>query len=366
MLATGFVKVPIDGRPDGIKIESNSESPRASDAGGVLFAAIQFRKTTSMSPFFLLAALLDPQAMACHDSLAVPDHAAESDDAMACLHGFLWQPTKFAAIVTPAPTAEFDFGISFPSPRSGPGGDVFIEWRMARQNDVICEGERPAIVVVHESGRGMHAGRVIAQSLSHTGIHAFMVHLPGYGQRSVRRPDQGRELVEGIQQGAMDTRRAADVIKTLDGVDSKHVSILGVSLGGFVASLAGSLDAVFDQHFLLMAGADLPTMFQHGEREVADLRNKLEEHRTGSDLTVWLRQVEPARVAHRLPADRTTLYVAMFDVVVPPRCSEKLATVIGLPPERIVRMPCGHHTAVAFLLPMVLDVGKRVHAAGAP
>ncbi|MEO2018719.1 MAG: hypothetical protein ABGZ53_30590 [Fuerstiella sp.] len=319
-----------------------------------------------MSPFFLLAALLNSGAIACHDSLAVPDHAAESGDAIACLRGFLWQPTKFAATVTTATAGEFDFGISFPSPRSGPGGDVFVEWRMARQHDVICEDDRPAIIVVHESGRGMHAGRAIAQSLSHMGIHTFMVHLPGYGQRLVRRPDQGRELVEGIQQGAMDTRRAADVVKMLDGVDSKHVSVLGVSLGGFVATLAGSLDSVFDQHFLLMAGADLPTMFQRGEREVADLRNKLERYRTGSGLTVWLRQIEPARVAHRLPADRTTLYVAMFDVVVPPRCSEKLATVIGLPSERIVRMPCGHHTAVAFLLPMVLDVSKRVHAASAP
>ncbi len=256
--------------------------------------------------------------------------------------------------------------MAFPSRRSGPGGDVFVEWRMARQHDVIRKDNRPAVIVVHESGRGMHAGRVIAQSLSRTGIHTFMVHLPGYGQRTVRRPDQGKELVEGIQQGAMDTRRAADVVKALDGVDANHVSILGVSLGGFVATLTGSLDSVFDQHFLLMAGADLPTMFQHGEREVADLRNKLETYRTGPDLTVWLRQIEPARVAHRLPADRTTLYVAMFDVVVPPQCSEKLATAIGLRAERIIRMPCGHHTAVAFLLPMVLDVSKRVNTAAAP
>jgi len=319
-----------------------------------------------MSAIFLLATLLDPKAIACRDSLAVPDQSAESDDAIACLSGFQWKPTNFAATVTPATIGEYDYGISFPSPRSGPGGDVFVEWRMARQNDVICNDDRPAVIVVHESGRGMHAGRVIAQSLSHTGVHSFMVHLPGYGQRSVQRPDQGKELVEGIQQGAMDCRRAADVVKTLDGVASNHVSILGVSLGGFIASLSGSLDSVFDQHFLLMAGADLPTMFQQGEREVADLRSKLERYRTGSELTVWLRQIEPARVAHRLPAERTTLYVAMFDVVVPPRCSEKLSAAIGLPPERVVRMPCGHHTAVAFLLPMVLDVSKRMNAATAP
>jgi cephalosporin-C deacetylase-like acetyl esterase len=164
----------------------------------------------------------------------------------------------------------------------------------------------------------------------------------------------------------MDVRRAADVVKSLGGVDNKHVSILGVSLGGFVASLAGSLDSVFDQHFLLMAGADLPAMFRQGECEVADLRKKMENYRTGADLTAWLRQIEPARVAHRLPADRTTLYVAMFDVVVPPSCSEKPATTIGLPPEQIVRMPCGHHSAVVFLLPMVVDVSQRVHAACAP
>ena len=319
-----------------------------------------------MSAFFLLTALLDSQAVVCHDSLAAPDQATESDDTMSCLSGFLWKPAAFAATIKPAAASGFDWGISFPSPRSGPGGDMFVEWRRARQNGVVCEDERPAVIVVHESGRGMHAGRAIAQALSSTGIHTFMVHLPGYGQRSVRRPDQGKELVEGIRQGVMDARRAADVVKSLDGVDKKHVSILGVSLGGFVASLAGSLDSVFDQHFLLMAGADLPAMFQQGEREVADLRKRMESYRTGAELTAWLRQIEPARVAHRLPASRTTLYVAMFDIVVPPSCSEKLATTIGLPPEQIIRMPCGHHSAVAFLLPMVVDVSKRVHVACTP
>jgi pimeloyl-ACP methyl ester carboxylesterase len=316
-----------------------------------------------MSAFLMLVFLLDSQTTACHDSLVSPDPMTESDDAISCLSGFLWPPAAFTATIKPVADSGFDRGISFPSPCMGPGGPMFVEWRMARQNHVLCEDRRPAVIVVHESGRGMHAGRAIAQALSRTGIHTFMVHLPGYGQRAARRPDQGKELVEGIRQGAMDTRRAADVIKSLNGVDQKHVSILGVSLGGFVASLAGSLDSAFDQHFILMAGADLPGMFRKGEREVADLRKKMETHRTGAELTKWLHQVEPARVAHRLPAERTTLYVAMFDIVVPPSCSEKLATTIGLPPEQIVRMPCGHHSAVAFLLPMVLDVSRRVHAA---
>ena len=42
-----------------------------------------------------------------------------------------------------------------------------------------------AVVVVHESGRGMTVGRVIARGLHSHGLHAFMLHLPGYGARRV-------------------------------------------------------------------------------------------------------------------------------------------------------------------------------------
>jgi len=206
----------------------------------------------------------------------------------------------------------------------------------------------------------MTAGRTIARALCRTGVHTFMVQLPGYGERSATRPDAEQQLAEGIQQGVADTRRTADVVRTIDGVDPNRVSVLGVSLGGFIATLAGSLDDCFDRHFILMAGADLPLMFRDGQREVAQLRRKTEALLKGADLREYLRRVEPARVAHRLPADRTVLYTAMFDVVVPPACSEKLAESIGLAPDHVVRMPCGHHSAVAFLLPMVVDVSARV------
>ena len=192
---------PIDGSRHEVEVGANRYKQRPINISRALCCVIPFGNVTVMSALFLLAALFDSQAIACHDSLAVPDQATESDDAMSCLSGFLWTPAAFVATMKPAAASGFDWGLSFPSPRSGPGGDIFVEWRMARQNGVVCEDERPAVIVVHESGRGMHAGRAIAQALSRTGIHTFMVHLPGYGQRSVRRPDQGKELVEGIRAG---------------------------------------------------------------------------------------------------------------------------------------------------------------------
>ncbi|MEZ6063634.1 MAG: alpha/beta fold hydrolase [Planctomycetaceae bacterium] len=310
------------------------------------------------------------QKVDCRDSIAAPDSASESPDAIECLQGFLWKPAAFTATVTPQTPAEddspvaagidFDAEVSFPSPRPGPGGDVVLEWRKAREDNVLCTDDCPAVIVVHESGRSMAAGRTIARALCRTGVHTLLVQLPGYGRRSAGRKDSEQHLVEGLQQGVADTRRAADVARRLEGVDGNRISVLGVSLGGFVATLAGSLDDGFDQHFILMAGADLPMMFRDGQREVAQLREKTEALHSGEELLKYLRRIEPSRIAHRLPADRTVLYTAMFDVVVPPACSDRLAETIGLAPDHIIRMPCGHHSAVAFLLPMVVDVSARV------
>ncbi len=300
--------------------------------------------------------------IACQDTLTLPNDQVETADAVECLKGFAWQPREFTATVRAPTSADYDAAVTFPSPHAGPAGVVYLEWRKARESDVPCRDARPAVIIVHESGRGMTAGRTIARALCRTGVHTFLVQLPGYGQRRVERRDQDGQLVEGIRQGVADTRRAADAARRMEGVTGEHVSVLGVSLGGFVATLAGSLDNGFDQHFILMAGADLPLMFRDGQREVAELRRKAEAVRSGTDLLEYLNQVEPARVAHRLQADRTFLYTAMFDVVVPTACSDRLAECASLPPEHVIRMPCGHHSAVAFLLPMVVDVSARVSA----
>ena len=54
-----------------------------------------------------------------------------------------------------------------------------MEWYCAENTDEAAR----AVVVVHESGSDMVVGRMIARGLAGQGLHAFMLQLPGYGDR---------------------------------------------------------------------------------------------------------------------------------------------------------------------------------------
>ena len=141
------------------------------------------------------------------DTLSCGDET--SADAKECLAGLSWKPGKFEVRLEPAPRGCGDFLVRFDSPL--PIGNTTndlaaMEWYVAR-DDANAIKKAPAIVVVHESGNQMTVGRLIARNLSGQGLHAFLIHMPGYGVR--RAP--GREPYDrsiSLQQAIADTRRA--------------------------------------------------------------------------------------------------------------------------------------------------------------
>src|SRR5690606_32843634 len=112
---------------------------------------------------------------------------------------------------------------------------VAVEWYLARDE----EGQpvtAPAVVVVHESGSGMTVGRLFAQGLRKRGLHAFMIHLPYYGERRAggKRPD-GVNLITALRQAIADVRRCKDAVAALPLVQPGPIALQGTSLGGFVS-----------------------------------------------------------------------------------------------------------------------------------
>ncbi len=83
---------------------------------------------------------------------------------------------------------------------------------------------------------------------------------------------------------------------------------------------------------ILLAGGDLYDVLMQGKQDAANLRRELEEKGIGSDkIKSILYQIEPLRLAHRLDPDRTWMFSALFDDVVPLRNCDKLATAARLP-----------------------------------
>lgn len=330
----------------------------------------------------LLAVLLAPAAgaqakrstFAARDTLDIrPDPDAR---AQRVLDHVAWEPGGFEVEAVTGGGAG-DAVVWLPSPKPGgePGQDrVPLEWFAARDeaNQPI---EAPALLLVHSLHPRMPFAHAIAGELSRRGTHVFVVHLPGYGLRSDRgaRPT-GITALLNMAQAVGDIRRAADAIRVLPNIADEPVALAGVSLGGFAASVAASLDDGFGRVMLLLSGADGYLVLSEGEHDAAAVRRSLERWGyAGQKLRDLLAAVEPAYVVHRLDPAKTWLFSARDDQVVPRASSDLLSRLAGLDASHHVIVAGDHYTAV-LTLPAVIaqmdeilkDGNRRVTGAPPP
>jgi dienelactone hydrolase len=295
------------------------------------------------------------QSFTGHDSLTPqPD---SNPDATTCLSHLLWSPSDFPVITESTGNQNGDFLIRFPSPV--PSGDavndrVALEWYQARNPDGTIL-KAPAVVIVHESGRGMAAGRTIARGLRSRNLHTFVIHLPGYGARTSTLSTDIRRLLPAMQQAVADVRRARDAVAALPQVDTSLIGLQGTSLGGFITATVAGLDHAYQRTVIFLAGGQIAEVLIHGTRDAAGIRNRLAAAGIDSPQIRSLSlAVEPMRLAHRINPATTWLFSGKFDEVVPPRCSLAFAAAANLPADHHRQLPVGHYSA-ALLLPVILQ-----------
>jgi dienelactone hydrolase len=292
---------------------------------------------------------------AATDTLSCGDES--NDDTKECLTHLSWTPAKFTVRLEAAEPGYGDYLVRFPSAR--PIGNstndlVSMEWYASRDDHKAIR-KACAVVVVHESGKRMTVGRLIARGLNAQGLHAFLLHLPGYGARRVPDQELAERLLPSLQQAIADARRARDAVAALPMVDRSVVGIEGTSLGGFVTSTVAGLDHGYDRVFILLAGGNLQDIVFNGAKDAAKARAKLTAAGVSDEQTKeLLRQIEPLRVAHRIDPANTWLYSGKYDDVVPPRCSLALAKAARLPENHHVEIAANHFSGIVYL-PQVLE-----------
>lgn len=306
------------------------------------------------------------QTYTARDTLRIARDAQA--DAQACLDGLAWTPGEFPVTWTGTRHALTARLVHFPSPR--PTGDacndqVALEW-YAACNDEGQVIRAPAIVVVHESGSQMPVGRLFARSLRAYGVHAFLIHLPHYGQRRTAGHDWDRaDFLPTMRQAVADVRRARDAVAGLPDVDASRIGLQGTSLGGFVAALAGSLDGRFSAVFIMLAGGHLDDIVAKGVQDTAELRERLAAAGfTGEKRKQLLWELEPTRVAHRLHPNRTWLYTAIQDPVVPLANSVALARAARLDDSHHIQLPGDHYSAIIHFPTILEKMVSQFRAAG--
>jgi len=310
-------------------------------------------------------AQVNAAAWEARDTLAVNLNDETVEDAKDCLTSLCWEQTTFPVRLGGVPKDQQPSGcddiVQFPSPIStgDPKNDmVAMEWYRAKKSG-RAPAMAPAVVVIHESGRGMTVGRLIARGLSKKGVHAFMMQLPSYGlRRGTKDPKSESELmIQGLRQGIADARRAYDAVRVLPGVDRNRVSIQGTSLGGFVVATTTGLDSAYHRSIILLAGGDLFSVLAQGDRDAARTRRELEQRGIPIEgIRDALYTIEPLRLAHRVSASRTWLFSGSHDTVVPPASSKAFADAAKLPAEHHIEMPADHYSGIVFLPSVIQQI----------
>lgn len=208
----------------------------------------------------------------------------------------------------------------------------------------------------------MTVGRLFARGLRLQGLHAFLLHLPYYGERRTgdKRP-RDANVVTGMRQAIADVRRARDAVAALPMIDTSHIGLQGTSLGGFVSATSACLDHGYDSVFLMLAGGDLYNLIENGEKDAAKVRETLAEAGlSGEKLRLLAWTIEPTRVAHRLDPQRTWLYSASHDTVVPPKNAIALAKAAHLDKQHHIPMLANHYSGIVYLPTVLADIHKQI------
>jgi hypothetical protein len=310
-------------------------------------------------------------SMPTRDTLSLELDKEDSLDARKCLTDLAWNTGDFVVEIEPPPNPLVDQGcdalVRFPSPidTGDPINDLAaMEWYRAEvQGGKVQDQLVPAVVVVHESGRGMTVGRLIARGLSKQGVHAFMLQLPAYGVRRSQADSgqAGESMLLTMKQGINDARRAFDAVRVLPGVDPNRVGLQGTSLGGFVVATVSGMDSAYHRSIILLAGGDLYSVLKDGDRDASKTREELKKRGLSLDsVRGILYSIEPLRLAHRVASAKTWLYSGTYDTVVPPACSLKFVEAAGIPSHQHVEMPADHYSGVVFLPGVIRQIADVV------
>jgi hypothetical protein len=220
---------------------------------------------------------------------------------------------------------------------------------------------RPGVIVLHILGADFPLSRYMAARLADRGIAALFVKLPYYGER---RPSGSRNgaipskrlvssdierTVTAMRQAVLDVRRAGIWLAAQPNIDAAHLGVSGISLGGIVSALAASVDPAIKEGAFLLAGGDLSTILWEMPEGAPFKKVWIDSGRTKADLKKLTDAFDPLNYASGLAGKRMLMIAGSVDEVVPPECTRLLWEAAGKPP--ITWYPCGHYSAVGYLLP---------------
>jgi hypothetical protein len=215
------------------------------------------------------------------------------------------------------------------------GGDRWMDFAPNRTATAVlashADGPRPWVIAVHGFCMGVpfmdFPGLQVARLHRQLGFNVALPVLPLHGSRKVSRisgePLLSFDLmnaVHGLTQAVWDIRRLVQLVRQ-EGATS--ISLYGVSLGAYVASLVAGLEDGVDAVVAGIPVSDFPGLFErHSPRHI---RARASEHRLiGSVSDNVYRVVSPMSFQTSIPKERRFIFAGYGDRLALPDQAERL------------------------------------------
>ena len=157
-----------------------------------------------------------------------------------------------------------------------------------------------------------------------------------------------------MSQAVEDVRRTVDVLASRPEIDARRIGVMGISLGGILATTAAENDPRIDRVVAILAGGDLLPVLRRAN-EAGEIRELLGRLPSGkrAEIEHAIEESDPLTHADRLraraEAGKVLMVNAARDEVIPRPCTEKLAAALGIANRVRWLDGLGHYTAMAAL-----------------
>ena len=172
----------------------------------------------------------------------------------------------------------------------------------------------------------------------------------GSGQWTLS-PDLDRTY-RAMVQSIRDIRRAATWLIQGKYTTPRHLGIMGISLGGFVASLVYAVDKRFHAATILLAGGDLNYLIRFHLKRLSSLKESRAIRQISKKdkrkLARLIQLLDPLNYSSLVGqrGQRVLLINGYFDLIVPYHCGQKLQKAYR---AKLITLPSGHYSTLLFL-----------------
>ena len=256
-------------------------------------------------------------------------------------------------------------GLSFESPMPTPyevNNTVHAKYypsnRKIPPNPPLAKGGK-AIILIHHRGGDIDTLDAMAKIFANRGISALTMLMPYHGIRAPEGTKSGefftsaniKLTIDAFRQAVLEIHWATDWLQTLH----SHIGIVGISLGGIVATLACAHDDRLKTACICHSGADLAAITFRG---LATQKIKEAFERIGiteEELRTYWKAIDPVNYIHKMKETQLLQLNTIQDTVFPLSCQKKLSLAFKKSNVKyklsLFPFPCGHYSAGKYLLP---------------